>query len=471
MAYMSKTKKKRVRRQQLFRAVIAACIIVAVLVTIWQIGLGGTVVKVGNVSVRSGMVKGVEAFINYYQTGQFPDKTGSGLTGDAKQTALDTALVQTNSLVQSVIVSTEVIKQHFKDEGTVFPDTDAAAQIKSSVDTVMNNTDLVKTLSSNGVGRQHVEYYYTYVAAMTAMQAEAVANKPITADEEQQYYNDNISYFTTPLSMQASHILIKDPDHTAAKRAEIQSILDQLNNGADFAEMAKQYSEDSSASNGGDLGSFGLGQMVKPFEDACLALQPGEISGIVETEYGFHIIKLTSRTDASVTSLADAKTTIDQMIGSTRLTDAIDSLIAAATIKYTGLINPTTGKPPMNLTELNEARGTPSTTDTGTTDTSTTDTGATDTTGTTDTGATDTTTVDGITTDTGAAGTGTIDPGANDTSSTDTAATDGSTTDTGATDTGAAGTGTIDPGATDTGSTDTAAADGSTANTGATGNG
>ena len=85
-------------------------------------------------------------------------------------------------------------------------------------------------------------------------------------------------------TIRCAHILVE-------KYSTAQEILEKLKKGESFGALAQQYSLDGSRKQGGDLGEFGRGMMVKPFEDAAFALQPGEISGIVKTEFGYHIIK------------------------------------------------------------------------------------------------------------------------------------------------------------------------------------
>lgn len=104
-----------------------------------------------------------------------------------------------------------------------------------------------------------------------------------------------------PAEIEAAHILIMYQGSNRAPasitrskeeaRALAEDILKQIKDGADFAEMAKKYSDGPSGPRGGKLGPFGRGAMVKPFEDAAFALKKGKVSGIVETPFGFHIIK------------------------------------------------------------------------------------------------------------------------------------------------------------------------------------
>ena len=111
------------------------------------------------------------------------------------------------------------------------------------------------------------------------------------------HYNDNIQQYQTPEQVRASHILLETAgknDADVKKRAE--EILKQVKSGADFAELAKKVSEDKgSKANGGDLDYFGRGRMVPEFEQAAFAMQPGQISDLVKSQFGYHIIKVVDK--------------------------------------------------------------------------------------------------------------------------------------------------------------------------------
>jgi peptidyl-prolyl cis-trans isomerase C len=139
---------------------------------------------------------------------------------------------------------------------------------------------------------------YVAGASLQAVVAGAVTDAAIEAA----YAARVASLAATPASeYNASHILVATEDAAAALRAE-------LDGGADFAELAKLNSTDGSAASGGELGWFGPGMMVKPFEDAVVAMQPGEIAGPVQTQFGWHLIRLNETRAAALPPL-------DQMRG------------------------------------------------------------------------------------------------------------------------------------------------------------
>ena len=133
-----------------------------------------------------------------------------------------------------------------------------------------------------------------------------------TDNELQRYYRRHLDLFEITEQIKAAHILLRidrDADEkTVQKRRELAAeLLKQLREGGNFAQLAKAYSDDrGTADNGGDLGYFGRGTMVSSFEDTAFKLKPGQLSGIVQTPFGFHIIKVTEKIDAGVKPLVDA---------------------------------------------------------------------------------------------------------------------------------------------------------------------
>lgn len=141
----------------------------------------------------------------------------------------------------------------------------------------------------------------------------------VSDEDIQSYYQQHKEEFSTDPVRRASHILIKvaaDADEQARKDAlhKAQDLMEQLRNGADFAELAKEYSDDpGSASKGGDLGRVKEGDMVKPFEDALFSLdKAGALAGPVETRFGYHIIKLTEYEPAQTKPLAEVRDQIEK---------------------------------------------------------------------------------------------------------------------------------------------------------------
>ena len=136
------------------------------------------------------------------------------------------------------------------------------------------------------------------------------------------YYEENIATFEIPKEVKASHILIRPSketddkekgDEEARKRGE--EILGQLKEGKDFVSLAKKHSEDpGSAKRGGDLGYFKRGDMVKPFEEAAFSLKTGEMSGLVKSDFGYHIIKVTDVKEARTLPIKDVKDDILEVL-------------------------------------------------------------------------------------------------------------------------------------------------------------
>jgi len=189
------------------------------------------------------------------------------------------------------------------------------------------------------------------------MESKFRASLTTTEEEAKKYYTENPKIFQTPEQVRASHILLStrptepnaDPNKVkvqAKKKAE--ELLKKVKDGADFAALAKENSDCPSKDQGGDLGLFVRGQMVKPFEDVAFALKAGQISDVVETDFGYHIIKVTEHRDPNTLTFEKAKADIIEDLTQQKMRDAsrkyIESLRQNAKIEL-----PSTNPPGMPL--------------------------------------------------------------------------------------------------------------------------
>ncbi|WP_370307109.1 peptidylprolyl isomerase [Sinimarinibacterium flocculans] len=136
---------------------------------------------------------------------------------------------------------------------------------------------------------------------------------PDFAEEARTYYDEHPGEFTSDESVHIAHILLRAPDEADKRRRlpEAEALLKRLKEGADFGELAGEHSEDGTRIMKGDLGPTKRGRMVPEFEEAAFALQePGQISGVIETRFGLHIIKLLSRADAEPVAFEEVRAKI-----------------------------------------------------------------------------------------------------------------------------------------------------------------
>lgn len=162
-----------------------------------------------------------------------------------------------------------------------------------------------------------------------------VPKQPVSDAEVREFYDKNPQTFTQPEQARASHILIMvDAKASEAERKKarqkIEALLKQIRSGADFAKVAQENSGCPSSKQGGDLGYFGKGQMVKPFEDAAWSLKPGEVSGVVETQFGFHIIKLIEKRPSSKVPFDDVKARIADSLKRKKVGEAVNAVLEDA---------------------------------------------------------------------------------------------------------------------------------------------
>ena len=163
------------------------------------------------------------------------------------------------------------------------------------------------------------------------------ADTQISQQDLQRYYNQHQDQFRVPEEVKVAHILIKtplpgpdgkvDPKAVADAKAKAEDVLKKLQGGANFADLAKKNSDDpGSAAQGGELGWIGRGRTVPEFEKAAFGLKPGQMSGLVQSSYGFHIIKVEDRHDAHLKSLEEVKSEIEPQLKREKAAGAAQTL-------------------------------------------------------------------------------------------------------------------------------------------------
>ena len=167
----------------------------------------------------------------------------------------------------------------------------------------------------------------------------------VSADEVTTFYAENPAMFEQPEKVHARHILMKatpgDPQEARdAAKARAVAARERALAGEDFAALATELSEGPSAPQGGDLGFFAREQMVGPFADAAFALELGGISDVVETQFGYHVIKVEEKRAPSTMSLDEAREPLGRMLHDQKagelLSKTLDGLTEAATVTQPG---------------------------------------------------------------------------------------------------------------------------------------
>ncbi len=253
------------------------------------------------------------AFIIYAVTAG--SGVGAGNVGDEAVAVVDGDVITANELYESMtrqvgpqmvdqLIIRKLVENKSEAENITVTDEDLNKQIEQIKSSFPSEDVFNQQLELSGLTLQDLKN-----ELVTEVQLNKLLEPRIEVTDEQisAYFEENKASFNTQEQIRASHILVET-------REEAEEIAAQLKEGADFADLAKEHSKDPSAAQGGDLGFFGKGRMVAPFEEAAFALEVGETSNIVETEFGFHIIKLTEKQAATTATLEDKKEEIRETL-------------------------------------------------------------------------------------------------------------------------------------------------------------
>lgn len=204
-----------------------------------------------------------------------------------------------------VMISNEVVDQEAEKAKVEVTQEEIDAEMAVYEEQYGGVEGLEEALASSGMSIADLEE-----EMKTYLKVEKIIGPDIDITDEQMstYFEENKESFEQGSKVEASHILVE----TQKKADEVKSKLD---NGSDFAELAAEYSiDESNAENGGELGEFGAGEMAPEFEEAAFSMEADEISEPVETDYGFHIIQVTSKTEAKEATLEDSKEQIKEIL-------------------------------------------------------------------------------------------------------------------------------------------------------------
>lgn len=219
------------------------------------------------------------------------------------------------------IVGYKLLQQEAKARNIVVPDSEVEARIGEIKKQFPSEDLFMQTLIERKMTLEQIRAdARDDMAVGKLIEAEVEAKAALKPEQVQEFYDQNPDQFRQPERVRASHILITFPQggDDAAKaeaRTKAEQVLKELKAGGDFAALAKQHSQDpGSAAQGGDLGFFEEGQMVGPFNDAAFSLQPGAMSDLVETQFGYHIIKVAEKQPSRTIPLSEVRPQVEEYL-------------------------------------------------------------------------------------------------------------------------------------------------------------
>ena len=242
---------------------------------------------------------------------------------DAVLSSLDqSAIVSFKKNILNQLIDYELLYQQAQKEKVKISNDDINLEIYKIKDNFSSPEEFDGALKANNITLAQLKEDIKRQLMINSVLEETRNQVSISDEDLLEYYDENKESFLEPEQVHARHILVETEE-------EANNLLLPLKEGlADFSELAKEKSTDSSAPSGGDLGFFGRGQMVKEFENAAFSLEPGEISDVVQTQFGYHIIKCEEKKEEYSPTFEEAKEQISNTLRSQRENEAISAFIS-----------------------------------------------------------------------------------------------------------------------------------------------
>lgn len=242
------------------------------------------------------------------------------------------------------LVGAELLYQSGLEKGLVPTEAELDAELGAQAERFGGQEAFDSALASEGLSLDEVRVELKKeLAIQSLIERDFVPKVAVSEEAKRAFYEENASQMQRPMQFRVAHILIGTEDDATAEQKEearkkAASLRSMAEAGQDFGELAQRNSDDpGSKDNGGELPWMSQGQTVPPFEAAALALAPGEMSDVVETQYGYHVIKMLERREAGPMSYEEVSERIEEFLKrrglQEQLQDAVDTLRAEGQVE------------------------------------------------------------------------------------------------------------------------------------------
>lgn len=232
------------------------------------------------------------------------------------------------------IIGSVLLYQESQAQGTAASDDDAQKEMAAIENRINDPNAFNQLLQKQNMTRAELqETLKEDLSIQNYVEQKIAPTIEVSDAEAKTFYDQNTDKMQRPERVQVSHILIRVPDGATdeqkkAAKQKAEDLLQQIKNGADFAQLAQENSDDpGSKARGGALGWISRGQTVKPFEDAAFALKPQQVSDVVESPFGYHIIKQTGHQEAGTVSFDEAKDQVKNFLKQQKVDAAVQAKV------------------------------------------------------------------------------------------------------------------------------------------------
>ena len=242
-------------------------------------------------------------------------------------------MTEARKMVLENLIDRELLYQQSQKKGVTIDDAQVNEQLDRLKKQYPNEQAFKDSMAEDHLSEAAVKSRIKMnLAVQKFVEKEFSGKADVSEAEAKAFYDEHPEYFKEPETVRASGILIKvDPKSDAAKKEEarkkLEDIQKRVQKGEDFAILAKDFSQDASAAQGGDLGIIPRGRMPKTLDDAAFSLKPGEVSNVVETEMGFHLIKVHEKKPEKVVPFKEVEEKIRQHLENQKLKQKVDEYL------------------------------------------------------------------------------------------------------------------------------------------------